>query len=406
MSTTPSVSVRAKATCAYCGNNPVSHTTAWIDSLILLTLNRRLYWLLGTWVGALLIFVTESLFTLVRWFIITTGAAHFTADHSLITSGRGEVMAEEARRRGWQFEAFVAFGRLHDAYRLTLSGGKQIFFSGVPRLSRSDVAISGWMDDKALLKKRLSNAGCVVSRGASFVRLAPAQKMFAALQKPVIIKPRFGSRGRHTTTHINTLEEFNRAFAVAKQLCVSVIVEEHLVGSVYRATMINGCLAGVLAGEPPRITGDGVHSITQLIELKNSLRPKRVGEFKIRANTSTYLARLGYTLDSILPTDIRIDLIEKIGLSYGGSSLEVTPETHPKLRAELEKAAAAVDDPIHGFDFITTDVSVDPDTVRWGIIECNSVPFINLHHDPLYGTPVNAAGILFDYLEKELNVSK
>lgn len=389
-----------KTTCAYCGNNPVNHVTAWVDSLILLTLNLCLYWFLGTWFGLVLIFVTEALFGVVRWVLITIGVAHFTSDHSIITSGRGEVMAEEARKRGWQFEAFVAFGRLHDAYRLTLPTGQRLFFSGVPRLSRTDVAISGWMDDKALLKKRLSQAKCIVSKGESFIRLAPALRMFATLQKPVIIKPRFGSRGRHTTTHIHTKEEFIRAFVVAKQLCVSVIVEEHLVGSVYRATMIGGTLAGVLAGEPPRITGNGTSTITQLIEQKNATRPTRVGKFIIRDNTAMYLARQGYTIDSILSAGVTIDLTEKIGLSYGGSSLEVTPDVHPKLRAELERAASAVNDPIHGFDFITTSVEADPDTVRWGIIECNSVPFINLHHDPLFGNPINAAGILFDDIVK------
>lgn len=334
--------------------------------------------------------------------MIMLGFAHFTSEHSLITSGRGEVMAEEARRRGLKFETFVAFGRLHDAYRLTLPTGKQIFFSGVPRLSLTDVAISGWMDDKALLKKRLLAADCKVSRGASFIRLTPAQKLFSSLQKPVIIKPRFGSRGRHTTTHIYTIEQFNQAFAVAKKLCISVIVEEHLVGSVYRATMIGGSLAGVLSGEPPRITGNGRETITKLIEIKNQIRPDRVGVFKIRDNTLPYLARLGYTLDSILPAQTTIDLTEKIGLSYGGSSAEVTPNVHSRLKIELEKAATAVNDPIIGFDFITPDVSVNPDSVRWGIIECNSVPFINLHHDPLIGTPINVAGMLFDYLEKEI----
>ena len=125
--TTPTATTTTKITCAYCGNNPVNHTTAWIDSIILLTLNRSLYWFLKTWIGSLLVFVTEALFTIIRWVLISTRAAHFTADHSLITSGRGEVMAEEARRRGWKFEAFVAFGRIHDAYRLTLPNGKQLF---------------------------------------------------------------------------------------------------------------------------------------------------------------------------------------------------------------------------------------------------------------------------------------
>ena len=101
-----------------------------------------------------------------------------------------------------------------------------------------------------------------------------------------------------------------------------------------------------------------------------------------------------------MPVGATIDLIEKIGLSYGGLSREDTPYVHPKLRAELERASVVVDDPIHGFDFISPDISADPDSVRWGIIECNSVPFINLHHDPLVGTPVNVAGILFDDLAK------
>jgi hypothetical protein len=31
-----------------------------------------------------------------------------------------------------------------------------------------------------------------------------------------------------------------------------------------------------------------------------------------------------------------------------------------------------------------------------GVIECNSLPFIDLHHFPLYGNVVNAAGALWD----------
>jgi hypothetical protein len=59
-------------------------------------------------------------------------------------------------------------------------------------------------------------------------------------------------------------------------------------------------------------------------------------------------------------------------------------------------------DYILGFDFITPSVEVDPDTVRWGIIECNSVPFINLHHDPLIGDPVNVAAKVWDLVEGEM----
>jgi len=184
------------------------------------------------------------------------------------------------------------------------------------------------------------------------------------------------------------------------------LVEEHLFGSVYRATCINGKLAGVLAGDPPRITGDGSSTIAVLIDKKNAQRSQRVAAVTITDKHQAFLATLHYTLDTVLPDGQEIDLSEKIGLSYGGSSREVTTATHPQLKEVLERAAVAVDDPLLGFDFITPDVAADPGTVKWGIIECNSVPFINLHHDPLYGEPVNVAGILFDYLERELNWKK
>ena len=389
-----------KTRCYYCGNNPTNHTSAWIDSWVLIGLNRWLYTILNTWFGWVLVFLTDQLFALMIWFFERVGIARFNPDHTIITSGRGQVMAEEAMRRGWPFETLVVCGLVHDAYRLTLPTDRRIFFSGVPRLGRMEAAISGWMDDKAMLKKRLMQRGVSVSRGDTFTRLAPARRFFATLQKPVIIKPRFGSRGRHTTTHIYTVADFEKAFWIAKQLCIGVIVEEHLVGSVYRGTMIGGKLVGVLSAVPPRITGDGIHTISELIMTKNATRPDRVGEVVVTDITRVFLARLKQTLETILPDGTTIDLTEKVGLSYGGASQDDTPAVHPKLRAELEKAAAAVNDSIYGFDFISPDISVDPDTVQWGIIECNSVPFINLHHYPLFGAPINVAAALFDNLLK------
>ena len=113
------------------------------------------------------------------------------------------------------------------------------------------------------------------------------------------------------------------------------------------------------------------------------------------------------TLESVLPEGQCIDVSEKIGLSYGGCSREDTVCTHDKLKDELTKAALATRDPLLGFDFISPDITADPDTVKWGIIECNSVPFINLHHDPLEGVPVNVAAAVWDFIEKErLNKEK
>jgi cyanophycin synthetase len=133
-------------------------------------------------------------------------------------------------------------------------------------------------------------------------------------------------------------------------------------------------------------------------------RHERVAEVKYTSELDIFLQRHDYTLDTILAADVTIDLTEKVGLSYGGNARDVTPLVHPKLRLELERAAKAIGDPFLGFDFITTDVSADPDTIKWGIIECNTIPFINLHHHPLEGESINVAKMVLDYFERKVSL--
>jgi D-alanine-D-alanine ligase-like ATP-grasp enzyme len=364
-------------------------------------MNPTMQWVLRSWLGRPLMLLIDGGF---HAFIFLGEKFGFAAYEPMLPPyvvDRGGVLAAEANRRGYTMDVLRIGKRRQDTYRLTMSG-RQLVFAGVPRVDRVEKVTSGWIDDKWLLKQRLMTHGVPVSRGRVVYSLGGAKAVFASLQKPVIVKPRFGSRGRHTTTHIKTAEELVVAYRRARQLGWPVMVEEHLVGSVYRATCIDGKVVGILAGDPPRVTGDGVCTIRELIEKKNETRHVEQGPVRLTEKLDVFLVSIGYTLDSVLPAGHEIDLSEKIGLSYGGKSREMIDVTHPKLLAEFNRAAAAVADPIIGFDFISTDVTADPDTVRWGIIECNSVPFINLHHDPLEGTPADAAGAIFDYLEHQL----
>lgn len=394
-----------KQTCVYCGNNPTSHGHAWFESLMFVSINPLFQAIFKTRVGRGVLYITEFLLEKIGIVLIYLHILNLDNDYSRFAD-RAKVLGEDAVRRGWKMEVVTLFGKGLDIYKVTLTNGAYFFFNGLPRIDINQAAGAGWMDDKALLKERLHTANIPVSNGACFSHIKDAEMYFEKHHHEYITKPRFGSRGRHTTTHLSKPEDFKKAFNIAQQLCPFVVVEEHLVGSVYRATIIDGVLEGVLAGDPPRITGDGVHSIEELIAIKNAMKDVRVREVGVTDSLRIFLERQGYILDTILDTGVTIDLSEKIGLSYGGNSREVTPNVHPKLRAELERAAHVIDDPILGFDFITTDVSVDPDTVRWGIIECNALPFINLHHDPLEGTPINVAGKLWDYVEREIQKGK
>ncbi len=388
-----------KKQCRYCGNNPVPHFMTWVNESMVVLFTPFNYVAANPTVHAIFGSVMESLFSLYikigerfKWVTYNSDMT------SVADSGRATVLWEEAIRRGIPMESVRFFGKEVDYYRAQLPNGP-LYFRGLPRPQSADTRSMLWMDDKGILKDKLSEAHIPVARGGSFATYAQLVASFRYLEKPVIVKPRLGSRGRHTTTFIYTEEQLRKAFTIAKQLCHWVVMEEHLTGAVYRGTVIGGKLAGVLGGAPPRVLGDGTHTIQELVTLKNNQHIEGVHEIKITDTTVEFLARSGYTLDTILPAGKEIDLTEKIGVSYGGTSFEVTDETHPDTKRILEQAAAVVGDVIMGFDFIIPDITKSPFEQKWGIIECNAVPFINLHHHPLYGKPRNVAANVWELFE-------
>ncbi len=94
-----------------------------------------------------------------------------------------------------------------------------------------------------------------------------------------------------------------------------------------------------------------------------------------------------------------IPIGQKTSRGCGGGITDVTDIIHKDNKELLEKAAHVVDDPIIGIDFIMDDITVSwKEQPRAGIIECNSAPFIDLHHFPLIGKPHNVAGKVWDII--------
>jgi D-alanine-D-alanine ligase-like ATP-grasp enzyme len=386
--------------CIYCGNNPVSHRASFITQSILVA---------GLPFAVLFSFLLRPFFQKIIHRAITAwntesleiiGLARFSKDIEKVCGGRSRVIWEEARARGIVMEQMVLGNKYTEQFRAKMHG-KMYYFMSLPIPPYLDQRAYLWIDSKVALKKFFMKHNIAVPKGGAACTWASAQAIWTRIEKPVIVKPANGSRGRHSLTHLTTEADLRHGYTIARQLCCSVVIEEHLRGSVYRATYVGGEIAGVLRGDPPRITGDGVTTVRALITQKNATRPKEVHEVEEKQTVEECLLRQGYTYDTILEKDKRIDLLEKIGLSYGGDAVEDFPLAHPKLLAELKRAGDLLNIPLVGFDFISEDITKDPDTVRWGIIEANSMPFIDLHHDPRAGTPINVAAKVWDLWDKK-----
>ncbi len=339
---------------------------------------------LGEWIGISVFHVLKPL-----------GLIQINRDIKNIPYDRARVLWEEALARGLQIEELKPFGKSIDLYRVKLQN-RWHYFMNLPRSEKVATSNLTWIDDKYLLKKKLLEYHFPVAAGGSFTRVSQALKTFDALEKPLIVKPRAGSRGRHTTTMVYTKDDLEKAFKISKQVCHWVIIEEHLYGDVQRGTVIGGKLVGVLGGSSPQVTGDGIHTIAELIKIKDAQRPDKVKEIKVNPY---FMQRNSLGMDLILAKDQTVALSEKIGVNYGGTSYDCTDETHPETKEMLAKAGQLLDVSILGFDFIIPDITKSYKEQKCGIIECNGAPFIQLHHDPLIGKPINAAKYVWDLVE-------
>lgn len=406
-------------TCPYCGNNPVPHRIYWYNETlnILLTGIRQIVLYNPVSVG----FAQRGWGQKFAHFFLAVGEGlkiiSRQRDLNKCKVRRAQVLWEEADKRNIEMQELLLFGKPVDTYIATKKESQisnlpaspasrqfSILFSGLPRPQGYSNRWLDLMDDKWMLKQKFLEEGLPVPAGGSAGSKNAALKIFSKIQKPAIVKPRAGSRGRHSTIFVFTPSELVSAFRIAQKLCHWVMVEEQLPGPVYRATVINFHLAGVLRGDPPQIVGDGQHSIRELVDIKNRLPHPGVKDIVADPAMEKFLIRqfagrfVGNPLEFIPAAGEAVLLSEKIGVNYGGSSSEDFDICHADNKELFVRAARVLGDPVVGFDFIIPDISRSYKEQRCGFIEVNTLPFINLHHDPLLGTPRNVAAEVWEMM--------
>ncbi|MSU44718.1 hypothetical protein EXS45_00845 [Candidatus Nomurabacteria bacterium] len=390
------------SSCSYCGDAPINHHLSFLESVVSITLDN--------YAKKFIKYVprgVKSFADLVPAFLFRTLAflklAEFSGDINKANSFRSRIIWEEAKKRGIIMEQVIFLGKPLDHYRAVLqikNKRKFFYFESIP-LRPEFLDINKNWDDKVVMKREFRKYNIPIPTYCefsifSFVHFQNIEDIFSKFKKPIIVKPRVGSRGRHTITNIHTLSQFTEGIKVVRQICSYFIAEEHLQGSVCRATLVDGVLAGFYKGTAPTLVGDGKKTIRELIIEADSKRQTRVLSIRISKELHDHISRSGFKVDDILPIDIPLSLSHRIGRLFGGRTKEMIEDLHPSFIPILKKAAKIVNLSVVGFDCIIPDPSIDEASQKWGIIECNSLPFIDLHYYALEGKPKNIAGMIWD----------
>ncbi|MFA6258696.1 MAG: hypothetical protein WCX79_03270 [Candidatus Paceibacterota bacterium] len=389
-----------KQICPYCGDAPTNHKFLYFSGLFSVFLDplfMKMTRLIPTF------FVSGAEYLLTFFFNISCFLKFikFSDDIEKSVTLRSKIIWEEAKRRKIEMEQVVVFGKYTDNFRARLKG-KDIYFNSLPIIANFYRPDEKW-DDKFFIKKAFQGESIPIP----LYEVVPFSKqkrkfIFEKFSKPIIVKPRVGSRGRHTTTNIYTFSDFQKAYKLATMIYPQAIMEEHLSGYVCRATCVDGKLVGFYRAEPASIIGDGKKKIIELIEEKNKNKLERVENVKIGEELISFIKRKGYDIFDVLPLNTKIDLSHRIGRLFGGITKEMLDELHPSFFPVLEKVGRITNLPVVGIDCIIPNPEDEEKNQNWGIIECNTLPFIDLHYFALEGKPKNIAGMIWDLCAKSI----
>ncbi|EEZ95128.1 cyanophycin synthetase [Legionella longbeachae] len=298
-----------------------------------------------------------------------------------------------------------------DAVAATLGTHTEYLVNYISKLTPANYYIL--LSDKLYSKSLMRFCGISVVEGRVFDKQNIQGVLDFATQigYPVVLKPTNGSEGNFVYPNLQDEKELVQAFEDFSNYTnqFNMLVEKHFNGKDYRFVVIDGVNEPfVVYRSLPEITGDGIHSIKELVDQENHRR------MTLRTNC---LCKLYYddpdslrtlrhqnlTPDSIVDKGVRIKLRYNANVSWG-SDCE-TIENHTIHASYLQLAQK-----IHGLlpgnkftalDLLIEDISQPCTSMNYAFCEFNCDPGFSLHHLPSRGKAQNIIDPIVDLLFPE-----
>jgi len=258
--------------------------------------------------------------------------------------------------------------------------------------------------DKELTKKLLDAAGVPVPQGRAVSDPTDAWAAALEIGLPVVIKPKDGNQGKGVTVNVTTREQLDAGYKAASEFRDDILVERYLPGHDYRLLVIGDKLVAAARREPPQVTGDGQHTVRELVEQVN-LDPRRgdghaTSLTKIRFDDIALgtLAQQGMHADSVPSLGQRVVLRNNANLSTGGTATDVTDDVHPDVAERAIAAAHMIGLDICGVDLVADSVLKPMEEINGGIVEVNAAPGLRMHLAPSFGKPRPIGEAIMDTL--------
>ena len=259
--------------------------------------------------------------------------------------------------------------------------------------------------DKDLTKTLLKSVGVPVPEGSAVKSPEEAWEAAQDIGLPVVVKPSDANHARGVTLDLRKEEDIHAAFHVADKEGSEVLVERFIPGVEHRLLVVGGRVVAASRGEEFFVTGDGTHTVRQLIEQQINTDPRRgiAEEFPLSLIVLEEepvicldLQRQGFGPDAVPPAGKQV-MVQRTGTV----SNDCTALVHPEVAHAVSLAARTVGLDIAGIDLVTSDISKPLQETGGAIVEVNAGPGLLMHLKPATGSPQPVGQAIVDHLFAE-----
>ena len=222
---------------------------------------------------------------------------------------------------------------------------------------------------------------------------------------PLVIKPTNMDQGMGVIAEIETELELKAAFEKVSSLSREFLIERHIYGKDYRLVVFNNELIWAVERVPAGVMGDGISTITELVNIVNSGVRGKTGylsmlkALNLDDEAKTLISKKGYSPESIPKENEFIAFRTISNISVGGFPIAVYDKVHPDNAKLAIAAADSLRLDLAGIDLLIPDIGVSWKNSIAGICEVNAQPDLGtITGNHLYGE------ILKKYLKNNYSI--
>lgn len=243
--------------------------------------------------------------------------------------------------------------------------------------------------NKAHTNQLMRFAGLPTPRQAEVTSSSHAIQAANAMGYPVVLKPSNLDGGLGAFINLKNAKQIESAYAKARKLSQSIVIEQQLHGREFRLTVVDGKLFWAHERIPAQVEGNGTSSLEELIGDENQRRRsmresnnETRSDIQLNADDISFIEENGRTLSSV-PAPGETVRLQRVPIAFrGGEGQSHSTTIHPDNQRIAERAAQLLRLDLAGIDLIMPDLSRSWRDVGGAITEVNALPQISTLTEP------------------------